>query len=65
MCILYQFMFLLVFVYSIQLICLGFPLTISLIGAQLEMHQEDTLSNADRWMFYLDALSDKTNEPFK
>lgn len=58
-------MFLLVCVYLIQLICLGFPLTISLLGAQLEMHKEDTISNTDRWNFYLEAMSDKTSEPFK
>jgi len=58
-------MFLLVYVYLIQLICLGFPLTISLLGAQLEMHKEDTLSNSDRWNFYLEAMSEELSEPFE
>lgn len=51
--------------YLIYLIYLGFPLTISLIGAQLEMHREETINNTDRWKFYVEALSDKTSEPFK
>lgn len=44
---------------------LGFPLTISLIGAQLETHKEDSINNIDRWKFYLEELSDKTSEIFK
>ncbi|XP_060875475.1 apoptotic protease-activating factor 1-like [Metopolophium dirhodum] len=46
-------------------ICKGFPLTISLIAAQLEVHREETINNTDRWEFYLNELSDKTSEPFK
>ncbi|VVC32819.1 Hypothetical protein CINCED_3A002930 [Cinara cedri] len=46
-------------------ICKGFPLTISLIGAQLETHQEETINNKDRWTFYLEELTDKTSEPFR
>jgi hypothetical protein len=44
---------------------LGFPLTISLIGAQLEAHKEETINNMDRWTFYLEELSDRTSYPFK
>lgn len=47
------------------IICLGFPLTISLIGAQLETHKEETINNVDRWTFYLEELSDKSSEPFR
>ncbi|CAH1736793.1 unnamed protein product [Aphis gossypii] len=46
-------------------ICKGFPLTISLIGTQLEMHREEAINNTDRWEFYLNKLSDKTSKPFK
>lgn len=46
-------------------ICKGFPLTISLIATQLEMHREEAINNTDRWKFYLNELSDKTSEPFK
>lgn len=55
--------------YLIQIFFLGFPLTISLIGAQLETHKEETINSTDRWTFYLDQLSDKRKrnniEPFK
>uniref|UniRef100_A0A2H8TPT9 Apoptotic protease-activating factor 1 n=1 Tax=Melanaphis sacchari TaxID=742174 RepID=A0A2H8TPT9_9HEMI len=46
-------------------ICKGFPLTISLIASQLEMHREEAINNTDRWEFYLNKLSDKTNKLFK
>ncbi|XP_026822292.1 apoptotic protease-activating factor 1-like [Rhopalosiphum maidis] len=46
-------------------ICKGFPLTISLIASQLEMHREEAINNTDRWEFYLNKLSDKTSKPFK
>lgn len=47
------------------LIFLGFPLTISLIGAQLESHKEETVNSTDRWNFYLEELSGKNSQPFK
>lgn len=54
------------FVFDIfTLFILGFPLTISLIGAQLETHKEEVINSIDRWKFYLEKLSDKTSEPFK
>lgn len=35
------------------------------MGAQLETHPEESLNSSDRWAFYLDKLSDKSNQPFK
>ncbi|XP_050540508.1 apoptotic protease-activating factor 1-like isoform X2 [Daktulosphaira vitifoliae] len=43
----------------IHKLCKGFPLTISLIGAQLEAHKEDSKQNKDRWLFYLQKFSKK------
>lgn len=45
---------------------LGFPLIISLIGAQLQSHREDSISsNSERWKYYLNILSDNPIEAFK
>lgn len=46
-------------IFIIYITFAGFPMTISLLSAQLEQYKEDVVRNQNRWDFYIKTLIDR------